>query len=83
MEPDDKNDFKYTFTWKVDDQGHHPYTYNWFNVMSDKINETNRHQNELEWELAEMDLIDYLVENMTAFPDAEEIVQKIQENLSR
>ena len=80
MHPDD-NGFSHSFNWKPDGQNQHPYTYSWFNIMADNINDVNKHQAELEIELAYLDLVDYLVEQMPAYPDAEEMIQKIRDNI--
>jgi len=69
-------------TWDVTDNHSNPFTYNWFTEATQHVNNTAKHQSELEWELAQMDLIDYLVEQMEAYPDAEEMIQKVRKNLS-
>jgi hypothetical protein len=81
MENNDTPNNGFRFTWKPDDQGQHPYTYNWFNIMADNLVNVNKHQAELEIELSYMDLVDYLVEQMPAYPDVDQIIEQIRANI--
>jgi len=78
----DPKDNGFSWTWKPGEE-QHPYTFSWFNVVGEQLNNVNKHQTELECELAQMDLIDWVMESMETYPDAEEIIQKVRENLSK
>lgn len=71
MEPENNG---FSWTWKPGDQ-QHPYTYSWFNILNENIEEVNQRQQELEWELAYLDLLDALVDQMTSFPEIEELLK--------
>lgn len=75
------DDNGFSASWGEDDENQHPFTYNWFNKLSVDLNNVNRHQTELECELVQLDILDYMVEQMPAFPDAEEIIERIRNNI--
>jgi|AntDeeMinimDraft_6_1070357.scaffolds.fasta_scaffold11030_3 hypothetical protein len=79
MNDDDKdipNNLHVNFNWKPSEE-QHPYTFSWFNIMAEEMNEANKHQNDLECELAYLDLVDALIDQMASYPDAEEIIKLI------
>ena len=78
MENDDNG---FNASWGPDDKNQHPYTFNWLNKLNSDLNNVNRHQTELECELVQLDIIDYMVEQMSACPDAEEIIAKVRNNI--
>ena len=75
------DDDNYGASWNVGPEGQHPYTYTWFSKALDELNDVNKHQTELEFELAQIDMLDYMVEQMESFPDADEIIEKVRNNI--
>lgn len=76
MENDD-----YSASWNEGPDGQHPYTYNWFNKVISDLNNVNRHQAEIECELVQLDILDYMVDEMASYPDAEAIIEKVRNNI--
>jgi len=77
MEPDN-NGFSHSWNWRSNDFNHHPYTYTWARVIQDQWQNGNRAQQDLEWELAQIELMDYVVEQMTSYPEAEAIIERVK-----
>jgi len=82
MNPDDLNPDSYrsptvSFTWKPNEQSH-PGQADWFSAMAEKLGNVNKHQAQLECELAYLDLVDVLIDEMTSFPEVDALLANIQ-----
>ena len=65
------------WNWKPNDQSH-PGAADWFRVMAEQLKDVNQHQAQLECELAYLDLVDFLIEDMTSFPDVDALLANIR-----
>jgi hypothetical protein len=73
---DDYNGFSHN--WKPSDENQHPYTYSWYQQLT---NYTDNQQHNAEWSESMLKLIDYMIDMMPSYPDADEIIAKIQSNI--
>lgn len=82
MNEDEKgyNGFSHQFEWKPNDHSMHPYTYSWSEEISKALSDSNTYQLQ-DWDDAYFDLQDALIDMMPSYPDAEEIINKIRNNI--
>ena len=71
------NDLNPRFTWKPQEHSH-PGQSDWFSALAEKLGNVNQHQAQLEFELAYLDIVDVLIEDMTSFPDVDALLANIQ-----
>lgn len=77
----DYTGFTHTFTWDANPQHMHPYTYSLTDYLCNSIDTVGSSQIEVEWSESYLNFIDYLVDEMTSYPDAEKIIANMRDSI--